>query len=66
MRDLTPNTTDELSVKLSDRQKNTQFMRFVKDIPMSPQENLEVIQAKLAEKGSVHKVIIDCTKQEII
>lgn len=64
--DLTEHTMSDLADKLSDWQKNAQFMRFLKDIPMSPKENLQVIQDKLTETGSIHKLIIQHTKQEII
>ena len=66
IQDLTPNKVEELSTKLSNRQKDLQFMKFLKDIPMSPQENQNIIEAKLAEKQTLHKVIIDQTSQEII
>ena len=41
-------------------------MKFLKDTPMSPQENQNIIETKLTEEGSIHKVIIDQTSQEII
>ena len=66
MRDLTQDTIADMSAKLSDWQKNPQFMRFLKDTPMSLQENIKILNAKLSEKYSVFKLIIEQTKQEIV
>ena len=66
IQDLTQDKVEELSNKLSNRQKDQQFMKFLKDTPMSPQENQNIIETKLTEEGSIHKVIIDQTSQEII
>lgn len=66
IRDLTQESIPSLAHRLSDRQKNPQFMRFLKDIPMSPSENREAIQKALAEKKSVYKVIVDDVQQKII
>ena len=41
-------------------------MKFLKDVPMSPRENKNIIETKLAEEHSIHKVIIDQAKQKII
>ena len=66
MKDLTQDTIADMSVKLSDWQKNPQFMRFLKDTPMSPQENIQDLQNKITEEHSVFKLIIEHTKQEIV
>ena len=66
MIDLTQDRLADMSTKLSDWQKNTQFMKFLKDTPMSPQENIQDLQTKLTEENSVFKLIIEHTKQEII
>ncbi|MEI8008200.1 MAG: hypothetical protein WCI00_01825 [bacterium] len=41
-------------------------MKFLKDVPMSPKQNQNIIEATLAEEQSVYKVIIDQARQEII
>jgi len=66
IQDLTQDKITELSSKLSNRQKNDQFMRFLKDTTMSPKENQYIIEAKLAEEKNIHKIIIDQASQEII
>ena len=66
IEDITQDQIEELSTILSRWQKNEQFMRFLKDVPMSPEENQNIIEAKLAEEHSIHKVIIDQARQEII
>jgi hypothetical protein len=66
MRDLTQDTLTDMAAKLSDWQKNPQFMRFLKDTPLSPQENIKMLNAKLSEEHSVFKLIIEQTKQEIV
>lgn len=66
IKDLTNHEIKELSSKLSRWQKNQQFMNFLKDVPMSPRENQNILETKLAEEHNIHKVIIDKTRQEII
>ena len=66
IQDLTQNKIREVSIRLSNRQKDEQFMRFLKDVPRSPRENQKIIEATMAEEHSIHKVIVDLTKQEII
>ena len=41
-------------------------MKFLKDVPMSPRQNQNIIEATLAEEQSVYKVIIDQASQDII
>ena len=66
IQDLSQDKVGELSSKLSNRQKDIQFMKFLKDTPMSPQENQHIIESKLAEEQTVHKIIMDQANQEII
>lgn len=66
IKDLSHHDIEKLSSKLSRWQKNQQFMKFLKDVPMSPRENQNIIEGKLAEEHSIHKVIIDKARHEII
>ncbi len=66
IQDLTQDKVEELSIRLSNRQKDEQFMKFLKDVPMSPRQNQNIIEATLAEEQSVYKVIIDQASQDII
>lgn len=66
IQDLTQDKVEELSIRLSNRQKDEQFMRFLKDVPMSPRQNKTIIEATLAEEQSIYKVIIDQARQKII
>jgi len=66
IQDLTQDKAEELSIRLSNRQKDKQFMKFLKDTPMSPTENQKVIETTLNNKNNIQKVIIEQAKQEII
>lgn len=64
--DLTDNMIPALSEALSEWQTNEQFLRFIKEKPMSPQENIQVITKTLAEEKSIYKLILEDTQQKII
>lgn len=64
--DLTDNMVPTLSETLSEWQTNEQFLRFIKEKPMSPQENMQVIRRILAEEKAIYKLILEDTQQKIV
>jgi hypothetical protein len=64
--DLTDNMIPTLSETLSEWQTNEQFLRFIKEKPMSPQENMQVITKTLAQGENIYKVILEDTQEKII
>lgn len=44
IQDITKENLRELSYIVSNRQKDKKFMRFLKETPMTPKQNLEIFQ----------------------
>lgn len=64
--DLKEDNIAHLSTELSDRQRDSQFMKFLKDTPATPEENFLHIQNKLQEERSIYKIIVEQTKKDIV
>lgn len=66
IEDLNNDNIDKLSKKLSEWQTNERFMRFLKDTPMSPSENFDILQNKLSDTKNVNKILLDENLKQII
>lgn len=66
IQDLDKNNLDNLSKKLSEWQTNENFMRFLKDTPMSPKENFDILESKISDNKNISKLIIQESPKEIV
>ncbi len=66
IEDLDNDNIDKLSKKLSEWQTNESFMRFLKDTPMSPRENFDILKNKLSDSRNVNKLILQKSPKEIM
>lgn len=66
LQDLSKSNLDTLSKKLSEWQKNENFMRFLKETPMSPSENFAILENKLSDHKNVSKLILQEYQREIV
>lgn len=66
IQDLDKSNLDKLSQKLSEWQTDEKFMRFLKDTPISPKENFDILESKISDNKNINKLIIQESQKEIV
>jgi len=66
VQDVNENNIHLLSQELSNWQEKNQFMDFVKDIPVSPEDNLKILRETMSDWHNIQKIIIEETRKQIV
>ena len=66
VQDVNENNIHLLSQELSNWQEKNQFMDFVKDIPVSPEDNLKILRETMSDWHNIQKIIIEETRRQIV
>ena len=66
VQDVNENNIHFLAQELSNWQEKNQFMDFVKDTPVSPEDNLKILRETMSDSHNIQKILIEETRKQIV